>query len=95
MLLTSVKAVDHVRVPLADNQVVRHTSLDMVFLTSVLTVVTVVVLAATCAAAHGERFVEFAAMVLVLYTTAHLVVLMATLEQVKCGVKVTTAGTSS
>ena len=77
-----------------DNQAARHTSLVMVFPTSVLTVVMVVVLAATCAAAHGERFVEFAAMVLVLYTTALTEVHMATQALVKCGARAATAGTS-
>ena len=95
MLLTSVKAVDHVKVLPVVNQVARLVSSVTVLPTSVLTVDTAVVLAATCAAATGQLFATFAAMVLVLYTTAHLVVLMATLEQVKCGVKVTTAGTSS
>ena len=95
MLLTSVKVVDLVRVLLVDNLATKPALLVTVLPTSVLTVDTAVVLAATCAAATGQLFATFAAMVLVLYTTAHLVVLMATLEQVKCGVKVTTAGTSS
>ena len=85
---------DHVRVLLADNQVVGHTSLDMVFPTSVLTVVTVVVLAASCAAAHGELFATFAATVLVLYTMVLTEVHMVTQALVKCGARAATAGTS-
>ena len=51
-------------------------------------------LAASCAAAPGELFAEYAAMVLVLYTMVLMAVLMATLEQVKCGATTTVAGTS-
>ena len=73
---------------------VRHTSLVMVFPTSVLTVVTAVVLAATCAAAHGELFATFAVTVLVLYTTVLTEAHTATQALVKCGARAATAGTS-
>ena len=95
MLLTSVKVVDLVRVLLVDNLVTKPVSLVTVFPTSVLMVDMAVALAASCAAATGELFAECAVTVLALNTMVQMAVLMVTLAQVKCGVKVTTAGTSS
>ena len=94
MLLTLVWVVDLVRVLLVDNLVTRPVLLVTVFPTSVLMVDMADVLAASSAAATGELFAEYAAMVLVLYTMVLMAVLMATLEQVKCGATTTVAGTS-
>jgi hypothetical protein len=67
----------------------------MVFLISVPMVDMEVVPAASCVAAHGELFAEYAVTVLVLYTTVLMEAHMATLALVRCGAKVVTAGTSS
>jgi len=80
---------------LAETQEERHLSLDLIFPISVLMVVMLDVLAATCAAVLGQLFAMFAAMVLVLYTMVLMVALTETLELDRCGASATIAGTSN